>query len=188
MIIEWYNAWTIVENNVSLFIQYMKFHKKQKYLVPKSQILFLKDLGSNTNVFQEYGWRNTGTLFKSHMLSYLIEFLKEEIDHETKEDGEIVKTTYGIERIPDMMALKEMEAYDGTINVDRLVALAALIAFAKIQQASRGYRKRTDRTDKKHLQKSENLYKLVVSPYRHLGKEGNSGGKLPPRNPYKNIR
>ena len=188
MIIEWYNAWTIVENNVSLFIQYMKYHKKQKYLVPKSQILFLKDLGSNTNVFQEYGWRNTGTLFKSHMLSYLIEFLKEETDHQTKEDGEIIKTTYGIERIMDPMALKEMEAYDGTINVDRLVSLAALIAFAKIQQASRGYRKRTDITDKKHLQKSENLYKLVVSPYRHVGKGGNSGGKLPPRNPYKNIR
>ena len=188
MIIEWYNAWTIVENNVSLFIQYMKFHKKQKYLVPKSQILFLKDLGPNTNVFQEYGWRNTGTLFKAHMLSYLIEFLKEEIDHDTKADGEIVKTTYGIERIPDMMALVEMEAYDGSVNVDRLVALAALIAFAKIQQASRGYRKRTDTTDKKHLQKSENLYKLVVDPYRHMGKGGNSGGKRPPRNPYKNIR
>ena len=59
-IIEWYNAWTVVENNISLFIQHMIAKKKQKYLVPKQQILFLKDLGSNRTVYQEYGWKNTG--------------------------------------------------------------------------------------------------------------------------------
>ena len=75
MIIEWYNAWTIVENNISLFIQHMIARKKQRYLVPKQQILFLKDLGSNRTVYQEYGWKNTGTLFKSHLISYAIEFL-----------------------------------------------------------------------------------------------------------------
>ncbi|MBK7819471.1 MAG: hypothetical protein IPJ60_19460 [Sphingobacteriaceae bacterium] len=61
-------------------------------------------------------------------MSYLIQFLMEEIDHETKEDGTIVKTTYGIERIPDIMAMAEMAAYQEGLNVDRLVALAALIA------------------------------------------------------------
>ena len=79
LIIEWYNAWTIVENNISQFINHMIYRKKQRYLVPRSQILFLKDLGANANVFQEYGWKNTGTLFKSHMLSYAIEFVKEEL-------------------------------------------------------------------------------------------------------------
>jgi hypothetical protein len=188
MIIEWYNAWTVVENNVSLFIQYMISKRKQRYLVPKDQMLFLKDLGSNKNVFQEYGWKNTGTLFKANMLSYLIEFLKEEIDVETKEDGTIVRTTYGIERIPDIMALKEMEAYTDDLNVDRLVSLAALIAFAKVQQANRGIRKRVEILDKKHLQKSENLYKLNNSPFKHIGMgKGTLGGK-PSRNPFKNIR
>ena len=51
LIIEWYNAWALVENNISLFIQYMIHRKKQRYLVPKGQIMFLKDLGSNANVF-----------------------------------------------------------------------------------------------------------------------------------------
>ena len=188
MIIEWYNAWTVVENNVSLFILYMMGKRKQRYLVPKDQMLFLKDLGSNKNVFQEYGWKNTGTLFKANMLSYLIEFLKEEIDVETKEDGTIVRTTFGIERIPDIMALKEMEAYTDDVNVDRLVALAALIAFAKVQQANRGIRRRVEILDKKHLQKSENLYKLNNSPFKHIGMgKGTLGGK-PSRNPFKNIR
>ena len=71
LIIEWYNAWTVVENNISLFIQYMIQRKKQRYLVPKSQIMFLKDLGSNNNVFQEYGWKNTGTLFKERLMEQL---------------------------------------------------------------------------------------------------------------------
>lgn len=188
MIIEWYNAWTIIENNISLFIQYMISRRKQKYLVPKDQILFLKDLGANRNVFQEYGWKNTGTIFKSHLLSYLIQFLQEELDTETKTDGTIVKTIYGIERIPDPMAMEEMEAYNDTVNVDRLVSLAALIAFAKVQQANRGYRKRVESTDKKHLEKSSNLFKLNVSPFRHMGKGNGPVGSKPPRNPYKHLK
>lgn len=188
LIIEWYQAWTIVENNISLFIQYMISQRKQKYLVPKSQILFLKDLTANSNVFQEYGWRNVGTIFKSHLLSYLIQYLQEEIDHETKPDGTVVKTTYGIERIPDIMAMAEMEAYQDGLNVDRLVALAALISFAKVQESNRGYAKRVDNHDKKDLQKSENLYKLNVSAFRHIGRSGNSGSNKITRNPFKNIR
>jgi hypothetical protein len=189
LLIEIYNAWTVIENNISLFIQHMIHRKKQKYLVPKSQILFLKDLGSNNNVFQEYGWKNTGTLFKTHLLSYLIEFLKEELDVETKEDGTIVKTTYGIERIPDLMAMVEMEAYQDKINVDRLVALAALVAFARIQQANRGYRKRVDYADNKHLQKSPKMTKLSSSPFRHIGMgSARNDNKRPPRNPFRNLR
>ena len=182
-IIEWYNAWTVVENNVSLFIQYMISKRKQKYLVPKSQMLFLKDIGSNANVFQEYGWKNTGTLFKGHLLSYAIEYLKEEIDVATKSDGTIVKTTYGVERIPDQMLLKEMMAYHPGLNVDRLVAFSALIAFAKVQQSNRGYSKRQESTIK-NLDNSDNLYKLKMSPFRHMG--GSAIRK--PRSPFKNYR
>lgn len=182
-IIEWYNAWTVVENNVSLFIQYMISRRKQRYLVPKSQMLFLKDIGSNANVFQEYGWKNTGNLFKGHLLSYAIEYLKEEIDVVTKADGGIVKTTYGVERIPDPMLLKEMMAYHPGLNVDRLVAFTALIAFAKVQQSNRGYAKRKESTVK-GLEKSDNLYKLKMSPFRHMGASSISK----PRNPFKNYR
>lgn len=184
LIIEWYNAWTIVENNISLFIQYMISRHKQKYLVPKDQIMFLKDLAANRNVYQDYGWKNVGTIFKSHLLSYLIQFLKEEIDRETKSDGTIVRVTYGIERLPDVMALKEMEDYQDGLNVDRLVSLASLIAFAKVQESNRGYKKRVEHTDKKRLQKSENLYKLEHVPFRHMGGRKNRGG----RNPFKNLK
>jgi hypothetical protein len=174
MIIEWYNAWTVIENNISLFIQYMISRKKQKYLVPKSQIMFLKDLGANANVFQEYGWKNTGVLFKQHLISYAIEYTKEEIDIETKTDGTIVRTKYGIERIPDPMLLKEMQAYVDGLNVDRMVAFCALVAFMRIQHANRGYTKRVIMDEaSKNLEKSKNLFKLNKSPFRHMGGAGN---------------
>jgi hypothetical protein len=189
LIIEWYNAWTVIENNISLFIQYMISRKKQKYLVPRTQIMFLKDLGANANVFQEYGWKNTGILFKSHLLSYVIEYTREELDTETKEDGTVVKTTYGIERIPDPMLLKEMQAYTEGLNVDRLVSFSALVAFMKIQQSNRGYQKRVIMDDAaKNLQKSDNLFKLPHSPFRHMGKGMRSGGQVIKRSPFKNFK
>ena len=189
LIIEWYNAWTVIENNISLFIQYMISRKKQRYLVPRTQIMFLKDLGANANVFQEYGWKNTGILFKSHLLSYVIEYTREELDTVTKEDGTIVKTTYGIERIPDPMLLKEMQAYNEGLNVDRLVAFSALVAFMKIQQSNRGYQKRVIMDDAaKNLQKSDNLFKLPMSPFRHMGNGLRSGGQIIKRSPFKNFK
>jgi len=189
LIIEWYNAWTVIENNISLFIQYMISRKKQKYLVPRTQIMFLKDLGANANVFQEYGWKNTGVLFKSHLLSYVIEYTREELDTVTKEDGTIVKTIYGIERIMDPMLLKEMKAYTEGLNVDRLVAFSALIAFMKIQQSNRGFMKRMVMDDAaKNLQKSENLYKLNNSPFRHMGRGNIKMGQSPKRSPFKNFK
>jgi hypothetical protein len=188
ILIEWYNAWTVVENNVALFIQYMISKKKQRYLVPKDMILFLKDIGANRNVFQEYGWKNVGTLFKGTVLSYGIEYLKEEIDHETKPDGEIVKTIYGVERIPDIMLLKEMQAYRDGLNVDRLVTFCALIAFAKVQQSNRGVSKRVEVT-KENLDNSQKFSKLNWSPFRHIGgSKANSGNNRPPRNAFKNMR
>jgi hypothetical protein len=190
LIIEWYNAWTIVENNISQFINYMIYRKKQKYLVPRSQILFLKDIGANASVYQDYGWRNTGTLFKSHMLSYAIEFLKEELDAEVKTDGTIVRTKYGVERIPDPMLLKEMMAYRDGVNVDRLVSFAALVAFAKVQQANRGYRKRYEETSNvKKLDNSNKFSKLVRSPFRHIGGKGSGfDGMKVPKQPFRNLR
>lgn len=189
-IIDYYKAWTVVENNISLFIQHMIFKKKQRYLVPKSQILFLKDLGSNNNVFQEYGWKNTGILFKTHLISYGVQFLKEEIDHITKEDGEIVKTIFGVERIPDPVLLKEMQQYREGLNVDRLVAFCALVAFAKVQQSNRGmpHKIENETNSNNNSQKSSNFSKLDRSPFRNIGKSGSQGSSKFVKQAFRNIK
>jgi hypothetical protein len=186
LIIEWYNAWTLVENNISHFINYMVSKKKQKYLVPKNQMVFLKDLGSNKSVYSEYGWKNTGSLFKSHLISYAIEYLREEIDEELDNEGNVLSTTLGIERIPDPMLLTEMKEYQPGLNVDRLVAFSALVAFVKVQEANRGYLKVKEESSS--LDKSKNLYKLKYSPFKNLGRKNpNSTNKIR-RSGFKNFK
>ena len=162
--------------------------RKQKYLVPKQQIVFLKDLGSNNNVFQEYGWKNTGNLFKSHLISYAIEFIREAIDEELDKDGEVLSVKYGVERIPDKMLLTEMLQYYPGLNVDRLVAFAALVAFAKIQQGNRGYVKRKERDKSlEPLDNSKKFSKLSIGPFRNIGRKKYTGGRRR-RSPYKNLK
>jgi hypothetical protein len=74
--------------------------------------------------------------------------------------------------------------------VDRLVSFAALVAFMRIQQTNRGYTKKVIMDDTaKNLQKSENLFKLNKSMFRHMGNGKNnmlnSGFK---RSAFKNIK
>jgi hypothetical protein len=187
LIIEWYNAWTLVENNISLFIQYMIKERKQKYLVPKNQMVFLKEAQANKSVYQEYGWKNTGTLFKAHMLNYLIEWLKEVVEEDIDDDGVILKKYYGIRRIPDIMAMTEMAAYKDGVNVDRLVSLAALISFVKIREANTDRPVRVENDINESLVNSENLYKLKSEPFRNLGKSKRQGLGGKPRSPFKRI-
>jgi len=184
LLIVWYNASTLVENNVPLFITHMISKNKQHYLVNKQEIVFLKEVGSNKSVFQEYGWRNTGNLFKAYLLNYLIEWLKEEINQEVDEKGEVIKITYGISRLPDLMALKEMIAYRDGVNVDRLISLAALISYVTVQKANLGFHKEL-RKDDKTLDKSKNLSKLSRNPFRNIGKGGYTKSY---RNPFRRLK
>lgn len=176
--IEAYNAWTIVENNVASFIKYMQYRKKQHYLVRKKEIAFLSELNANTNVYQEYGWKNTGTLFKTHMLNFGIEFLSEQIDQEVKENGDIVKTVYGVERIPDIMLLKEMLAYYDGLNVDRIIAYCALVSFVKIQQAARGYAVDVERVQNREVSHN-NIYDKNPSFFKNIGRGSISSSDSP---------
>jgi len=186
LMLEWYNAQAIVENNVSLFIRYMIEQRKQRYLVPKSQILFLKEIQANKTVYQDYGWKNTGTFFSTHLLNYLIEYLKEVVEEEVDDFGTVTKKHYGIRRIPDIMAMVEMQGYDGDKNVDRLVALTALIAYVRVLQAN---------TEKKvvienqiiNLENSQKMSTLDRSAFRTIGKSKSMNSTNKPRSPFKRL-
>jgi hypothetical protein len=87
------------------------------------------------------------------------------------------------------MLLKEMQEYADGVNVDRLVSFAAIVAFMRIQQANRGYSKRVIMDEaSKNLQKSENLFKLNKSPFRHMGNGMNSATGRFNRSAFKNIK
>lgn len=81
-----------------------------------------------------------------------------------------------------------MLAYYPGLNVDRLVAFAALIAFAKLQQSNRGYAKRKESETSKTLENSENLYKLKYSPFRNMGRATSKSSNKQKRSGFKNFR
>jgi hypothetical protein len=87
------------------------------------------------------------------------------------------------------MLLKEMQAYQDGVNVDRLVSFAALVSFVKIQQANMGYTKRVIKDEaSQKLDKSNNLYKLKSSPFRHMGRSGLGENQKFNRSPFKNLK
>ena len=83
-----------------------------------------------------------------------------------------------------------MSQYYPGLNVDRLVAFAALVAFARVQQSNRGYLKRKE-SDKSsnNLENSKNLYKLSMNPFKNIGRrKTRSNGNTSRRSPFKNIK
>ena len=124
------------------------------------------------------------------MISYAIEFIREAIDEEIDDNGEVISQTLGIERIPDKMLLTEMSQYYPGLNVDRLVAFSALVAFAKVQQSNRGYlrRKESDKSGN-NLDNSEKMYKLSMNPFKNIGrgKRTAKSNKFK-KSPFKNIK
>lgn len=183
-IIEIYQAWTIIENNITHFIAYCIEKRKQKFLVPRDQILFSKEIQASNNVYQEYGWRNYGDIFDSILLPYGIQFCKEELFVETNSDGDIIKVTFGVERIPDIMILKEALSH-GEKNFDRLITFCSLAAFIKIQEANRGVQKET-----KYETKSTTPYENIKfpSPFKNIGKSSNFENLNIKRNAFKNLK
>lgn len=167
MLIEMYQAWTVVENNVSAFIQYMISKRRQKYLVKKNSIVFNKELELNKHGNDDYGWRNAGTIFKDHIQPPGMDYLEEVLDCEIDEDGNKYDIVYGVTRIRDIMLLKEMMSYKPKLNVDRIIAYSALVAFAKIQNANRGYSKRVDKEEDLVIQ--EKSVKLNRTPFTNIG-------------------
>lgn len=168
MLLELYSARAIVESNVSLFINYMIHKKKQKFLIPRDEIVFLKELGSS-NAHYEYGWKNTGKMFTEHLLSYGIESIKEVLSEKFTPEGISVKKTYGVERIGDIWLLEEMVQYRDGLNVDRLVSYCSLMAFLKLRIANYGYKKLKE-YKKDDLENNKNLYNLNIrSPFKTMG-------------------
>jgi hypothetical protein len=83
-----------------------------------------------------------------------------------------------------------MAQYYPGLNVDRLVAFSALVAFARVQQSNRGYLKRKE-SDKSsnNLDNSKNLYKLSMNPFKNIGRgKRTSNNNRFKKSPFKNIK
>jgi hypothetical protein len=135
LLLKFYNAYALCENDNITFIQYMiGLNEAGIYLSPKPQ--FLRDLMPNSTVNREYGINATVKLV-NHIHEDLKQYLTEVIDTQRDGNGNISKQILGVTRIMDPMLLKEIIAYDPKEgNYDRLRAFCLALSFAKSMTGS----------------------------------------------------
>jgi len=166
LLVEYYNAKTTCEKNKPGFISYMQLMKRQRYLAHIDDMIFDKEYEVRDNTYKAYGWVNTPALWKK-ILEYGIDSISEDT-------GPIGTPIYGVERIPDIWLLKEMQNYTDKGNFDRIIAYCALIAFAKRQEIIMGTRKRVERTDDqlKQANKIKTTLDMKGSIFNNMGGRG----------------
>lgn len=130
LLIKFYNAFAIIESNIQTFINHMQGRGLQRYMATKKEIGFLEDLNANQNVHKTYGVHMTPVI-KSYVLQNIKDYMMEEIDVIRKEDGEVVKVVYGVERINDTALLQEAKMYREGLNTDRLISFGLALSLTK---------------------------------------------------------
>lgn len=177
-LVEYYNAYTVCENNKTSFINYLISKNMQKYLVPKKEMVFDKELQNEQKVYDTYGWTKTQALWKV-MIEYAVDYLSQVLKEEVLANGNKLKVIYGVTRIPDIMLLKEMQQYQEKGNYDRIIAYTALIAFVEKQKTEYGMKKITRREDKPKEVRKISYEDLRGFRPRSIGRTS--------RNPFKSI-
>lgn len=191
-LLELYKARGLSENNKPGFINYMISKKRQKYLVYREEMIFDREMATISGGHQVYGISMTPRLWKK-VLEDAINSLSEVLYEEKDENGHVIKVHYGVERITDIMILKEMQLYQPGLNVDRLITYALLISYVKILQAAGMIRKKVDRINEnlENPSKSVKLNTEERSMFKNLGHtmgQGQIKQKTIPRSPFRNIR
>jgi len=186
LLIEYYNAFAVVENNVDSFIKYMIRHHKQKHLATKEDLPFLKELDVNKGSHQGYGVRTETTMW-THYINKILEYIKEILDCETLPNGEEIKKTYGVEKIPDKRLIKELLSFTDTKgNYDQVVTLGLVLCLAKSRQMNGLVSKTDERTA---VVVDKNLYKVERTIFKNVGGRSNTNPSMTiKRSPYRNLK
>lgn len=126
-LLAYYNATALIENDVSDYITYLLRNNLHQYLAKTPH--WIKEIAPNTSVSTDYGVRATQKNIEFFDNS-LIKYLTEEIGKEYNKDGDVIGVRYGVERIKDIMLLKEMLNYRRGGNFDRIRAYGITLAYS----------------------------------------------------------
>jgi len=128
LLIKYYNARTLVENDEISFIDYMKSKGDARYL--ESQPQWLREVVPNTTMDREFGISRASQKVRDHLHNCLKKYLDETIKIEKDENGSVIREILGVNRIFDTMLLEEIIKYNETGNFDRIIAAELAIAMA----------------------------------------------------------
>lgn len=128
MLIKYYNARTLCENDDISFIEYMKAKGDAHYL--EKQPDWLKEIVPGTTVRREYGVHRSSDKIRDYLHNCLKKYMDEVIHRETDADGNVTREFRGVSKIFDPMLLEEVIQYNDQGNFDRIIAAELAIAQA----------------------------------------------------------
>lgn len=128
LLIKYYNARTLCENDDISFIEYMKSKGDAHYL--EKQPEWLKEVVPGTTVKRDYGVHRSAEKIRDYLHNCLKKYMEAVVYEEKDDDGNIVKQTTGVSKIFDPVLLEEIIQYNDQGNFDRIVAAELAIAQA----------------------------------------------------------
>jgi hypothetical protein len=128
LLIKYYNARTLCENDDISFIEYMKAKGDAHYLEKQPQ--WLMEIVPNTTVKREYGIHRSSQKIIDYLHNCLKKYLEETVLTEKDDAGNITKQILGVSKIFDPVLLEEVIQYNDQGNFDRIVAAELAIAQA----------------------------------------------------------
>jgi hypothetical protein len=128
LLIKYYNARTLCENDDISFIEYMKAKGDAHYL--EKQPDWLKEVVPGTTVKRDYGVHRSAEKIRDYLHNCLKKYMGSVVYQEKDEDGKITKEVTGVSKIFDPVLLEEIIQYNDQGNFDRIVAAELAIAQA----------------------------------------------------------
>ena len=128
LLIKYYNARTLCENDEISFIDYMISKNDAHYL--ERQPDWLKEIVPNTTVRRDYGIHRSSEKIRDFLHGCLKKYTEETLVTERDDDGNIISETKGMVKIFDPVLLEEMIQYNEDGNFDRIIAAELAVAMA----------------------------------------------------------
>lgn len=128
LLIKYYNARALCENDDISFIEYMKSKGDAHYLEKQPQ--WLLEVIPNTTVKREYGIHRSARKIIDYLHTCLKRYMEDVIYSEKDDEGNLIKEIAGVSKIFDPMLLEEIIQYNDEGNFDRIIAAELAIAQA----------------------------------------------------------
>jgi hypothetical protein len=128
LLIKFYNARALCENDDISFIEYMKAKGDAHYL--ERQPDWLKEVVPNTTVKRDYGIHRSSDKIIEYLHTCLKKYMEDRILIEKDDNGNVIREVFGVSKIFDPVLLEEIIQYNDQGNFDRIIAAELAIAQA----------------------------------------------------------
>ena len=128
LLIKYYNARALCENDEVSFIDYMISKNDAHYL--EKQPEWLKEVVPNTTVRRDYGIHRSAEKIRDFLHGCLKKYTEQTLLVEKNEAGDIISEKKGMVKILDPVLLEEMIQYNEDGNFDRIIAAELAVALA----------------------------------------------------------